>query len=500
LVVSDTSITATTPPGAAGTASVLVTTAGGTNAANTLYTYGAPSYSVTYNGNTSTGGSVPTDGTTYANGASVTVLGNTGSLAKTGYTFGGWNTLANGTGTAQAAASTFTMGGAAVTLYARWTINSYTVTFDANTGTGTMPAQSANYNVATALTANTFTKTGYTFTGWNTFTSGTGTAFANSANFSFGGSITLYAQWTPIPAPTVTAISPSSGPTAGGTSVTISGTGFVSGITVTIGGTEATNVFFGSATSLTATTPALSAGAKDVVVTTPDTQTGTLTGGFTYATPLNDTGQTLCDNGLNVLEACSNTNTGDTSAMPRQDGRFGRDAASFTKTGGGVGGFDFTRICFNGAAEGTTSGPNTCTGTLLANTTATASGTASTDWACTKDNVTNLIWSLESGWGDWTNYAQTTLPTATNSATRCGFNTGWRLPTRRELLGIVLFGSSAPSIDESYLPTSTRDLYWTSDTTARYSDRAWFVNFADGLSFYNGKVDDLYVRLVRSGP
>ncbi|MFZ4481544.1 MAG: InlB B-repeat-containing protein, partial [Rhodoferax sp.] len=92
-------------------------------AAVTLYAQWTliPTYSVTYNGNTSTGGSVPTDGATYANGATVTVLGNTGSLLKTGYTFNGWNTLANGGGTAQAAASTFTMGGAAVTLYAQWT-------------------------------------------------------------------------------------------------------------------------------------------------------------------------------------------------------------------------------------------------------------------------------------------------------------------------------------------------------------------------------------------
>ena len=58
-----------------------------------------PTYSVTYNGNVSTGGSVPTDGNSYQQGATVTVLGNTGALVKTSYTFAGWNTLANGTGT-----------------------------------------------------------------------------------------------------------------------------------------------------------------------------------------------------------------------------------------------------------------------------------------------------------------------------------------------------------------------------------------------------------------
>jgi hypothetical protein len=83
-------------------------------------------------------------------------------------------------------------------------------------------------------------------------------------------------------APTVTAISPNSGSISGGTSVTITGTGFVSGATVSIGGASATGVTFGSATSLTATTPARSSGAQNVVVTNPDGQTGTLSSGFTY--------------------------------------------------------------------------------------------------------------------------------------------------------------------------------------------------------------------------
>ncbi len=82
--------------------------------------------------------------------------------------------------------------------------------------------------------------------------------------------------------PTVTGISPTSGPTAGGTAVTISGTGFDNGATVTIGGAAATGVTRNSATSISATTPAGSAGAKNIVVTNPDTQTGTLTNGFTY--------------------------------------------------------------------------------------------------------------------------------------------------------------------------------------------------------------------------
>jgi hypothetical protein len=69
--------------------------------------------------------------------------------------------------------------------------------------------------------------------------------------------------------PTVTAASPATGPIAGGTSVTITGTGFVSGATVNFGTTPAAGVTVNSATSITATSPAGSAGVVDVTVTTP---------------------------------------------------------------------------------------------------------------------------------------------------------------------------------------------------------------------------------------
>jgi hypothetical protein len=82
-------------------------------------------------------------------------------------------------------------------------------------------------------------------------------------------------------APTVTVVSPNSGSTNGGTAVTITGTNFVSGATVTFGGTAATSVTVVSSTSITATTPAHAAGAVNVVVT-DSSGTGTLTNGFTY--------------------------------------------------------------------------------------------------------------------------------------------------------------------------------------------------------------------------
>ena len=81
-------------------------------------------YTVTYNPNSATSGSVPTDGTAYSSGATVTVLGNTGSLARVagGFTFdfSGWNTKADGTGTNYTAGDTFSISDN-ITLYAKWT-------------------------------------------------------------------------------------------------------------------------------------------------------------------------------------------------------------------------------------------------------------------------------------------------------------------------------------------------------------------------------------------
>lgn len=84
----------------------------------------AATYTVTYNGNTPTSGSVPTDTTAYASGATVTASNNTGALARTGYEFGGWCTTqpAAGSacgGTSRAGGSTFSIS-ENVTLYAVW--------------------------------------------------------------------------------------------------------------------------------------------------------------------------------------------------------------------------------------------------------------------------------------------------------------------------------------------------------------------------------------------
>ena len=102
--------------------------AGASIAANTtLYAKWTPTYTVTYNGNGNTGGTAPSDASSpYTAGSNVTVLGNTGSLVKTGYTFDGWNTADDGSGTNYAVGATISSIAANTTLYAKWVEDSCT--------------------------------------------------------------------------------------------------------------------------------------------------------------------------------------------------------------------------------------------------------------------------------------------------------------------------------------------------------------------------------------
>ncbi|MGB7217219.1 MAG: IPT/TIG domain-containing protein [Vicinamibacterales bacterium] len=94
-----------------------------------------------------------------------------------------------------------------------------------------------------------------------------------------------FTYFNPVLAPTVTGIAPTSGPTAGGTPVTITGTNFVTGATVALGGVAAINATVVNATTITATTGPHAAGIVDVVVTNADTQRGTRASSFTYVPP-----------------------------------------------------------------------------------------------------------------------------------------------------------------------------------------------------------------------
>lgn len=99
------------------------------------------------------------------------------------------------------------------------------------------------------------------------------------------GHVRVYRWQAAAAAPTVASIFPSSGTTAGGTAVTITGTGFSAGATVTIGGQACTTVVVVSDTQITCVTPSGTAGTANVVVTNSDSQTGTLSNGYTYVAP-----------------------------------------------------------------------------------------------------------------------------------------------------------------------------------------------------------------------
>ena len=78
-----------------------------------------PTYTVTYDASSATSGTVPTDGTSYASGSTVTVLGNTGGLAKTGYAFVGWSKYSDASSAGYKQGDTFEITDN-MTLYAVW--------------------------------------------------------------------------------------------------------------------------------------------------------------------------------------------------------------------------------------------------------------------------------------------------------------------------------------------------------------------------------------------
>lgn len=167
-------------------------------------------YTVTYFGNSSTSGSVPTDDAYYSSGSSVTVKPNSGSLARTGYDFGGWNTNSSGTGTNYTAGTgTFSIT-ADATLYAKWIKKTTTITINGNEGTGGSSSITGTYG--SALPSFTkHTRTNYTLNGYYTSSSGgvkiinpDGTLVASVAGYTNAtgkwtyetATLTLYAQWT----------------------------------------------------------------------------------------------------------------------------------------------------------------------------------------------------------------------------------------------------------------------------------------------------------------
>ena len=225
---------------------------------------------------------------------------------------------------------------------------------------------------------------------------------------------------------------------------------------------------------------------------------------------LNDTGITNCANYYTFADC--------TAAIGgwfgiNQDGEVGRDYLAIngqlTKVGGGVAGFDFTKISAAGEKLPTTA----------------------TEWSCVLDNQTGLMWEVKTNDGGLQDATKTyqwyNTDTSTNGGTvgyvnggnntqaftqainfqaLCGY-TDWRLPEKQELHSIVNYGKIDPAIDSAYFPNTVSSYYWSSSPVAHNINHAWMVNFYSGNdddyfgnfgNGYGGKGDSLYVRLVRT--
>ena len=120
-----------------------------------------------------------------------------GDQEKDGYIFAGWE---DETGTSIDLTQPITDD---ITIKPVFTKNNYSVIFDKNQGDGSMANLPMFYDEPKQLTKNAFTRTGYAFTGWNTNAGGDGISYADEQEVSNltkenGGSVTLYAQWSPI--------------------------------------------------------------------------------------------------------------------------------------------------------------------------------------------------------------------------------------------------------------------------------------------------------------
>ncbi|NBO56935.1 MAG: hypothetical protein EBU84_20600, partial [Actinobacteria bacterium] len=156
------------------------------------------SYTVTYDYNSATGGNGTASATYSTGGTAITLPTPT----RTGYTFAGWYSDSGLTTSIGGAGASYSPTGTTTSLnaYAKWTANTYTVTYNYNSATGGNGTASANFTTGgTAITLPTPTRTGYTFAGWYSDSGLTTSIGGAGASYSPTGattSLTAYAKWT----------------------------------------------------------------------------------------------------------------------------------------------------------------------------------------------------------------------------------------------------------------------------------------------------------------
>ncbi len=171
----------------------------------TVYAVWEKLYRVYYDSNNATSGTAPKDSTWYNSGDDATVA-NHGTIARTGYSFGGWNSKADGSGTDYAEGSTFVMPAADVTLYANWIQNKYNLKYEtgvsADVVVTSMPAN--EFGIEYELVKDGYAlddttvpqREGYTFAGWKvgSVSNATKAKFSDFNNADMTAVAT--AQWT----------------------------------------------------------------------------------------------------------------------------------------------------------------------------------------------------------------------------------------------------------------------------------------------------------------
>ena len=152
---------------------------------------GSSTQSITYDNNGGSGTISPTTGNT---NASVS-LSNGSSFSRTGYTLSRWDTATAGNGSSYTLGQTgVTMPAGGFTLYAVWSANSLTVSYDSQGGSS-ISNGSTTTGGTIAASPGTPTREFHTFNGWFTSNSG-GTAIAFPYNHGQTSNFTLYAQWS----------------------------------------------------------------------------------------------------------------------------------------------------------------------------------------------------------------------------------------------------------------------------------------------------------------
>ena len=183
-------------------------------------------YTIQFNGNGHTGGSLPPTMTAEGTSTSVTMGDITSAVpTKTGYTFRGWSSTSSynskriaynssygGSADRNGVSATttgnwtyqnycnytgYTGSSTTLTLYAQWEKNTYIVSYDKGTyGSGTNTTDTKTHGTSLTLKGAIFTRTGYTQTGWASNQAGTTFAYNLNASYTANAAVTLYPYWT----------------------------------------------------------------------------------------------------------------------------------------------------------------------------------------------------------------------------------------------------------------------------------------------------------------